>query len=181
MNLYLEIIRFLSSLSSISGFFGQEVNEPVRLSPFSWRSSIIWVARSTSPFVMVMQCFISKIELSGKISCKAVHSSTKKSQFSLWELVVSFESKPDLVISFDSVIDFETSFDSGIMSDSLNVLQKKKFHQLMLGWAGKEKEIYFFSDAIGVFSFFLSLDIWLPNSNSHSHTFAVSIWEKSGK
>lgn len=32
---YLDIIRFLSSLSSISGFFGHDVNEPVKLSPLS--------------------------------------------------------------------------------------------------------------------------------------------------
>lgn len=119
------MMRFFSSLSSIFGPFGQLVNEPVRLCPFSSRSNMIWVARSISPFAIVMQCLISKIELSGKISCSAAHSSAKKSHvFNSFEPLISLMSGAFLLTSLS--IDLDSNFDSGIISDKRKVLQKKK-------------------------------------------------------
>lgn len=72
-----------------------------------------------SPLAIVMQCWISRDELSGKISWSAVLSSTNNSHgFSSLVVVTSAE-------SFGSVLSevvFMRNFDSGMMSDRLNDL-----------------------------------------------------------
>lgn len=117
------MMRFFNSLSSIFGPLGQLVNVPVRLWPFSSRSSIIWVAWSTSPLAIVMQCLISKIEVSWKISWSAAHSSAKKSHvFSSLVPLISHTSDAFLLTSLS--IDLDSNFDSGIISDNRKVLHE---------------------------------------------------------
>lgn len=84
------------------------------------------MAWSMSPLAIVMQCFISNDELSGKISSSAALSSTKNSH--AFNSLVVFTSDD----SFGSVLSevvFVRSIDSGRMSDKLNDLE----------WHGDEK------------------------------------------
>lgn len=115
---YREMMRFLSSLSSIFCFGWLLVKLPVKLWPFSSRSNIIWMAISTSPFAIVMQCFISNSELSGNISCSATLSSTKKSHVVKFSFELFISLKRSSFPSLLSEMDFVRSFGSGMMSDN---------------------------------------------------------------
>lgn len=134
-------MRFLSSLSSMTWFFGacKLVKLAVKLWPASCLSNRICVALSISPFAIVTQCFTSKKELSGNISCSTSHSSEKKSQPELSVDPQSLVSDKCCVrlalfelVSTPSEIDGgrARSFDSGIISERLNDLKKEEKDQV---------------------------------------------------
>lgn len=112
-----EIIRFFNSLLSIVWLLCPLEILPVMLCPFSWRSRIICVAWSISPFAIVMQCFNSRYELSGNISCNASHSSVKKSHVLILDEQSSAKSTGSAC-----TVGFDSNFDSGIISDKRNDL-----------------------------------------------------------